>query len=262
MSQLFCGLVKTMKNRAINYFSKLLNSTVDENTIISLSSGQRARAFAWLKENNLSLNDRKLSSGFCVNDLLGITGDLKSSSPIQHKREIHSADIQMPALGASASIGVDIQSVSELFPEALSDDPKSDPELLAIYTRKELSYAQSRLDPAQTLTGLFAAKEAILKCAQKEINLTNIEILPDRMGRPTVNGFLVSISHSSDYAVAIATTAIRMENNNQVGVEEHLSLSNEIKEELKSSKMRKVFDFFISMLVLILAMIEITRLLK
>lgn len=252
-----------MKNLAINYFSKLLNSAIDENTVIKLSSGQSARAFVWLKANNLGINDdQKLSSGFSVNDLLGITGDLKSSSSIEPKQDIHSADIQILALGTSASIGVDIQSVSELFPEGLSDDPKSDPELLAIYTLKELSYAQSRLDPAQTLTGLFAAKEAILKCAQKEINLTNIEILPDPMGRPIINGFLVSISHSLEYAVAIAMPAIRMEKNNEVGAGKHLPLPYEIKEELKSSKMRKVFDFFIPMLVLILAMIEIARLLK
>jgi len=251
-----------MKNLAINYFSKLLNSTVDENTVIRLSSGQSARAFAWLKANKFSFNDQRLSAGFSINDLLGITWDLKSPSSIQPKQEIHSADIQMVALGASASIGVDIQSISELFPEGLSDDPKSDPELLAIYTLKELSYAQSKPNPVQTLTGLFAAKEAILNCAQKEINLTNIEILPDPIGRPTVNGFLVSISHSSDYAVAIAMPAIDMENKNEVRVEEYLPLSNEIKEERKSSKMRKVFDFFIPMLVLILVMIEIARLLK
>lgn len=251
-----------MKNLAINYFSKLLNSTVDENTVIRLSSGQSARAFAWLEANKFSINDLKLSTGFSINDLLGITEDLKSSSSIQPKQEIHSADIQMVALGASTLIGIDIQSISELFPEGLSDDPKSDPELLAIYTLKELSYAQSRPDPAQTLTGLFAAKEAILKCAQKEINLTNIEILPDPTGRPTVNGFLVSISHSLDYGVAIAMPAIGMENKNEVRVEKYLPLSNEIKEERKSSSFRKVFDFFIPMLVLILAIIEIKRLLN
>ena len=37
------------KNLAKNYFSKLLNSNIDENTILKLSSSQKARAHAWLK---------------------------------------------------------------------------------------------------------------------------------------------------------------------------------------------------------------------
>jgi hypothetical protein len=129
-----------MKNLAINYFSKLLNSSVNENTLISLSSGQSARAFAWLKANNISFNDQRLSSKFSINDLLGGTENLKSSSSTQPKQEIHSSNIQTRSLGTSFSIGVDIQSISELFPEGLLGDPKSDPELLGIYTLKELSY--------------------------------------------------------------------------------------------------------------------------
>jgi hypothetical protein len=97
----------------------------------------------------------------------------------------------------------------ELFPLGLPSDPKDDPELLALYTFKELSYAQSKPNPLQTLAGLFSAKEAIIKCSKQKKNFADIEILPDENGRPYTPDFLISISHSVDYVVAIATPLLR-----------------------------------------------------
>jgi len=61
----------------------------------------------------------------------------------------------------------------------LPTDPKTDNRLLTTFTSKELSYAQSKGCPSQTLIGIFAAKEAVQKCTQYKIKLTDIEILPD-----------------------------------------------------------------------------------
>lgn len=56
------------------------------------------------------------------------------------------------------------------------------------------------------LAGHFAAKEAIFKTLDKEIELKDIEITYDRVGRPLCNikNIEVSISHERDYAMAIA----------------------------------------------------------
>ena len=56
------------------------------------------------------------------------------------------------------------------------------------------------------LAGHFAAKEAIFKTLDKEIELKDIEITYDRVGRPLCNieNIEVSISHENDYAMAVA----------------------------------------------------------
>lgn len=194
---------------ATNYFSKLLNSTVDENTIIKLSSGQGARAHTWLVANNFNTKGLNLAGGFTISQVIG-GAQFSSHSELQQASEPSFVQISS---GMNASIGVDIQSVSELFPNGIPSDPKSDPELLSIYTLKELSYAQSRPNPMQTLAGLFAAKEAVIKCSTKEVLLTNLEILPNLTGKPSIDGYSVSISHSLDYAVGIATRNFCVNNN-------------------------------------------------
>lgn len=56
------------------------------------------------------------------------------------------------------------------------------------------------------LAGHFAAKEAIFKTLDEEIELKDIEITYDRVGRPLCNieNIEVSISHENDYAMAVA----------------------------------------------------------
>lgn len=56
------------------------------------------------------------------------------------------------------------------------------------------------------LAGHFAAKEAIFKTLDKEIELKDIEITYDRVGRSLCNieNIEISISHERDYAMAVA----------------------------------------------------------
>jgi len=251
-----------MKNIAINYFSKLLNSSIDEDTVISLSSGQRSRAHAWLKAKNYIFNEEALRNGFSVNQLLGVVreGSIASTS-LFNEKDRYSINIEKADLYAPEFIGIDIQSIIELFPEGLSRDPKSDPELLGIYTFKELSYAQSRNNPKQTLTGLFAAKEAIQKCSQKEIKLNTIEILPDLNGRPRIDGFMLSISHSLDNAVAIAIPVTRRKNHNETRAE-FLSSSKDIRKERTEAVIEKPLYLVLTTTVLVLVVNEIVRFLR
>jgi phosphopantetheine--protein transferase-like protein len=245
-------------NLATDYFSKLINTTIDENTVIKLSYGQGARAHAWLKLNNFNTNDLNLVGGFTIAQLMG---RLKSSSSSQQQQETIPPNSERSS-DINTTIGVDIQSISELFPLGIPSDPKSDPELLSIFTTKELSYAQSKPNPLQTLTGLFAAKEAILKCNKKEISLTDLEILPDLIGRPNIEGYSVSISHSLDYAVAIAIQNFYIIKNSEI--KEQYSNSRDFTSGTNSvltgpAKGMRFIDWLIPTLVLGLVAIELLR---
>ncbi len=93
-----------------------------------------------------------------------------------------------------------------------------------IFTEREREYCLSRSDPYIHFAGRFAAKEACLKALGAGLSRTGIdgalaevEVMPDRAGRPVlelsgwtskiggrrkIGQFTVSISHSGDYAVA------------------------------------------------------------
>lgn len=92
-----------------------------------------------------------------------------------------------------------------------------------IFTKDELDYCLSRKRKWEHLAGRFAAKEAVLKVLGTgwagQIAWTHIEIRNDTAGRPGVelSGYtndlaqklgvkeiLVSISHTSDHAIASA----------------------------------------------------------
>ena len=62
------------------------------------------------------------------------------------------------------------------------------------------------------LAGRFAAKEAILKALDKEINFSSIEILFNETGKPVchIDGYKVhiSISHEKEYAIAYSVVEV------------------------------------------------------
>ena len=184
----------------LEYLSKLLNKPITEEVEITLSSAQKSRLHGWLIKNDISFNEHVLSGKFTVNQLL--LGVIREAEP---QRRSQSGVSSLAPLGmGDFQIGIDIQRLDELFPQGLSSDPKTDQGLTQIFTIKELSYAQSKPDPEVTLAGIYCAKEAIQKTSNIAKKLHEIEVLPDESGRPKSNGYVLSISHSGNYAVAIA----------------------------------------------------------
>ena len=67
-------------------------------------------------------------------------------------------------------------------------------------------------DPYPHLAGIFAAKEASMKCLDASLNLKDIEITYDMRGKPSAVTMLkkkavkikVSISHTASTAIAVA----------------------------------------------------------
>jgi holo-[acyl-carrier protein] synthase len=92
--------------------------------------------------------------------------------------------------------------------------------LSKLFTPKEQEYCHRFKDPAPHFAGRFAAKEAIAKALGTgfgaELSWLEIEILNDDHGKPVVSlsqalnqrlgphQLLVSISHSTEYATAVA----------------------------------------------------------
>ncbi|MFN3740504.1 MAG: holo-ACP synthase [Thermodesulfovibrionales bacterium] len=84
--------------------------------------------------------------------------------------------------------------------------------LSRIYSQDELRYCLQKNPPYESLAVRFAAKEAFLKAINKRLSLTSIEVKNEPSGRPYLNvkdnfpqnlRFHLSLSHDSDYAIAI-----------------------------------------------------------
>ena len=211
------------------YLSKLTGKS-GKISIESLSSAQRARFFSWASVEKIEIdgfekflrdNVNQLGSpGTSSNDLLSI--------PIEKQSSI-------------LSIGVDLQSKTEMFPDQILD-LKSDETLLKIFTLKEISYAENKADPYLTLTGIFCAKESIIEASSLQTNkLNEIEIKVNKEGKPYYEGFDLSISHSLDLAIAVAiknsfSHVDSISKNQQNTIPELPSKEEESSQEVKSYK--------------------------
>lgn len=82
-----------------------------------------------------------------------------------------------------------------------------------IFTPGEINYCLSKSEPAQHFAGRFAAKEAVIKAKGGKLpEVKRIEVINDRRGRPLIklqtpnrkSKILISMSHTKDYAIALA----------------------------------------------------------
>lgn len=120
--------------------------------------------------------------------------------------------------GAPLGAGIDIIEIDRI---ANAMKRFGDRFLRRIFTKREIDYCLAKVKPAQHFAARFAAKEAVYKAAGGEENLwfTQIEILKAERGRPAVRligvkslkgeEFIVSISHSHNYASAVALRTSR-----------------------------------------------------
>ena len=185
------------------YLTRLTGRPVSDGDWVYLSSSQRARMAGWLQEYGISHPElRNILSRRFQPAMLRKAGRNEDPS----KALMQTGSKPVASVSNLLHVGIDIQRVEELVSTEISDDLKSSTEILSIFTLREISYAQSRAEPAETLTGLFAAKEALRKCDGMllAMPLVNLEILPDEQGRPLYPGFALSISHSGGFAIAVA----------------------------------------------------------
>lgn len=111
-----------------------------------------------------------------------------------------------------AGLGCDVIEI-----ERVRNSFESSPRFAArIFTVRELEYCCSRKAKYQHLAGRFAAKEAIGKAIGCPLSWLDVEIINNELGKPSVVLYgnakeiaghykiSISISHSQDYAMAIA----------------------------------------------------------
>ena len=111
-------------------------------------------------------------------------------------------------------LGTDIIEI-----ERIKEAAKKESFFKGVFTQKERAYYASHGSHAETLAGLFCAKEAVVKalgCGFKGFRPCDVEIAHDDLGAPHVNllgaakekfpnqRLCVSISHCDTYATAVA----------------------------------------------------------
>lgn len=111
------------------------------------------------------------------------------------------------------SIGIDIEEVKRF--RKLPYKSKS-AFYKKIFTDQEIKYCLAKSDSYQHFAGKFTAKEAVSKALNQSVyKAKSIEILNNKDGSPIVKckklnvkcKILVSVSHTKDYAVALALAA-------------------------------------------------------
>lgn len=78
-----------------------------------------------------------------------------------------------------------------------------------VFTQNEIEYAKTKKDMAETLAGIFCAKESVVKAfgvGFRGLKFHDIEVLHDKFGKPYFSDpkVMISISHCKDYATAVA----------------------------------------------------------
>lgn len=112
-------------------------------------------------------------------------------------------------------IGIDIESIARF--KNLFDNKNR--LLQKMFNPSEWDYALKKANPSQTLTGIWCAKEAVLKAvfSIEEVFIKDITIKYRSTGEPYVNfknevlknkSIKISISHAKDYATAVAIVII------------------------------------------------------
>jgi holo-[acyl-carrier protein] synthase len=116
-------------------------------------------------------------------------------------------------------IGIDIVEVQRI--QQLAEEHEAF--LTRVYTESEIRYCSAKKNRHQHFAARFAAKESVLKALgvgwARDVRWTDIEVVNDALGRPRINTYgevkrlmeekniseiLVSLSHTSGYAIASA----------------------------------------------------------
>jgi len=85
----------------------------------------------------------------------------------------------------------------------------------SIFSIDEIAYCQKFKDPYSHFAGIFAAKEATIKCMGKPFSMSKIQLYWDKDGRPHVEiaqekiQINVTISHTQTIAIAVAVGKLK-----------------------------------------------------
>jgi phosphopantetheinyl transferase (holo-ACP synthase) len=190
----------------VSKYTQLSVERIDENTHLGKSAFKGSimihRMYAELEKKGVNVAKYHLIETF--GDLVkAVNGELGDSNLTRDSKSvIHANSLKQPK-GTDLNvhgIGIDIEHVDNL-PDAA--DYRTDEFYSSHFSHEEIAHCIASNDPKLSFAGLFAAKEAIFKCSIMH-DLRIIRIQFDAKGKPSCEGYLISISHSNGFAVANA----------------------------------------------------------
>ena len=190
----------------VSKYTQLSVDRIDENTHLGKSAFKGSimihRMYAELEKKGVSVTKYHLIDTF-GNLVKAINGELGDSNLTRDSKSVIPANSLKQPKGAVLNvhgIGIDIEHVDNL-PDAA--DYRTDEFYSSHFFHEEIAHCIASNDPKLSFAGLFAAKEAIFKCSIVD-DLRTIRIQFDAKGKPSCEGYLISISHSNRFAVANA----------------------------------------------------------
>ena len=205
-----------MQDRLLAYLSRIVGDAVIAGQQVALSSTQRVQLISWLNSNGVPADINRFKSNLVsVDEVLAMAQGRDASvaspsaQPIATNRAVAAQRVLPRAAPPRTApvmlgLGIDIQAKSKM-PKA--SDYRTDPFYKRNFTDRELAHCIEKADPLESFTGIWAAKEAILKAGAAARSdsgeLAHIEVAYEASGAPTHPGCLLSISHEADLAVAV-----------------------------------------------------------
>jgi phosphopantetheine--protein transferase-like protein len=173
------------------------------NTAIGRAAGINSilqhRMFAALAKEGLVIHN--MHDIKTISDLFNKAPRDGNDMETSHALELYRGTVGHNRTGAG--IGIDIEETSQM---PVVADFREDEFYKMNFAPEEISYCVLQADPVISLTGLFAAKEAIVKADNNYNQVPFKKIFIDHLpeGQPVFNGFKLTISHTSHLAVAVA----------------------------------------------------------
>jgi phosphopantetheine--protein transferase-like protein len=143
---------------------------------------------------------------------------------------------------ADHDVGIDIESVHSLQEET---DFWDSPFYKSHFTQTEIGYCLMQPKPLETFAGLWSAKEALKKTSRRWVHLDwqAIEVAHDPDGSPyfVVQGgdlrpeYSLSISHTTEFSVAVVVRVSHLENERKALVTAPTSIPSKEKRSLAKS---------------------------
>jgi phosphopantetheine--protein transferase-like protein len=194
-----------IQEKAADYLSRLNGTPVTRDQELVLSSAQLGAFLAWVRREgvepaSLQVDLKRFSieaffNGAATNSVLQTPIAKRRPAPL--RRTGNSAE-------GILGIGIDIEEPNNL-PE--TKDYRAHEFYVENFSPSEIAYCILQPSTHLTFTGLWAAKEAIVKSgavSSSTKGLRDVEISHDETGRPSFPGSLLTISHTKQTAVAVA----------------------------------------------------------
>ncbi|HVS95265.1 MAG TPA: 4'-phosphopantetheinyl transferase superfamily protein [Puia sp.] len=186
----------------VSGFIKVPPEQIGSGTPINRSAVQSSillhRMYARLADEGVRIGDYSAVKVF--GDLF--TAEITPGAGIEVDPGIRETRMTPPTAG-TAGIGIDIEDIASL---PKTTDFRKEEFYKMNFSPEEIAYCILREDPYASFTGLFAAKEAIVKAGgvPDGRSFDTIRIAHSAEGQPIYPGYALSIAHSAGLAVAVA----------------------------------------------------------